>query len=163
MVKRCFFICCLLLFAAASCNQPVATSEFKELSLSEGWVHSVTFHLQLTDTIHSQEITISARFINNQEMNQYHNIPLIVRLISPSNNKYADTLVLPLRVINNKINDGNGISTISWPYRKGIQNKEPGNWQIILVPNGQTGENTIYQNITGLGILCIKETKRHER
>lgn len=165
MPRHNFVIIFIFILVATACRQPVKTSDFRELHVFRGWESSVVFTIEMTDTVHWQEMSVCAQFSNEKNIHSFEKIPIVIHLVSPAGNQYADTVSFPLHVIpdNHFYTNENGLISIQWPYRKNIRNKEPGSWTITLIPNGKTGENSIYQNIIGLGISCKKEEKQHEQ
>ena len=149
-------IAVLLLAIVAGCTQkPVLDYSYVNLNRIKGWNTSdpVLLEFDMADTTGASELYITGEIAIKRTPDKMRGYPINIKLIAPDGSSYADTILLPLHVINDsKVSrTSHGIREIVWPYRKNIYNKIPGRWNMEIT-KGDTAVD--YSNIIGLGIHC---------
>ncbi len=152
-------LCAILMVALCGCNKPLRSSAFLNINTKNGWSEAVSLVLEMDDTTHAQQINICMR-ITTLNMNENCCIPVLLNIESPAGKCYTDTLELPLRyeANGNTYKKHNGRISIQWPYRENVINREAGDWKFTFIPH-KIQHNSIYRNISGLGISCKREEK----
>lgn len=140
------------------CSKPVKSSEFLNIDTVNGWDRPLSLTMEMEDTSNVQQIDICMRLTALNIKNQ-NCIPVVINMESPQGKHYTDTLELPLRYETeggSAYQRNNGRISVRWPYRKNVMNRESGQWKFTFIPY-KVQYNSIYRNISGLGISCKKE------
>ena len=145
----------LLVMAAACSRKPVLDYSYVNLNRISGWSKNepVLLEFDMADTIGVSELYITGEIVIKRTPDKMRGYPINIKLTAPDGRSYADTVLLPLHVVNNnKVSRiSHGIKEIVWPYRKNIYNKIPGRWNMEITQ----GDTTVdYTNIRGLGVHC---------
>ena len=107
----------------------------------------------MRDTVGESELYLIGEIATKRSVENRTGYPIILTFTTPDSTMYADTITLPLHVIQDgKIaRTSHGIKEIEWPYRKNIYNKIPGMWE-VSISKADTLDD--YSNIIGIGIRC---------
>ena len=162
MILRNIAIITLFLSVFISCNEPIKELCFIEFEKDQGFEAPALLSLDMRDTVSPQQLFLCARLHSYNSAFEATSIPLIVKIESPGGLCKSDTVSLPLNISEHTeiaYNKLNGYINLQWPYRRNIINRESGIWKFELSPYNPDKEtdNSIFKNITGLGISCKKE------
>lgn len=145
----------MLLMIAAGCTRPVQESSYINLNRLKGWEKNTPLKLtfEMRDTVGESELYLIGEIATKRSVENRTGYPIILTFTTPDSTMYADTITLPLHVIQDgKIaRTSHGIKEIEWPYRKNIYNKIPGMWE-VSISKADTLDD--YSNIIGIGIRC---------
>ena len=145
----------MLLMIAAGCTRPVQESSYINLNRLKGWKKNtpLKFTFEMRDTVGESELYLIGEIATKRSVENRTGYPIILTFTTPDSTIYADTITLPLHVIQDgKIaRTSHGIKEIEWPYRKNIYNKIPGMWEVTITKADTLDD---YSNIIGLGIRC---------
>lgn len=159
MIRTIAYLMMLAAVAVSCTTRPLQLTDFKELGISKGLQDGVELSLDMEDTANIVMLQICMQINNSQVINDNQTIHVAIETISPDSIRYKESIELPLNVHNNGANYAlaGGIRNYQWPYRRNIRNHTPGRWTFTIIPQGKTGEGTIYNEIIGVGISCRKE------
>ncbi|MEG1692585.1 MAG: hypothetical protein RR312_04250 [Bacteroidales bacterium] len=145
----------VILFCGCAKNKPNRDYTYISLNPIKGWENGIllNFNLELSDTANIYAIYFTTQIKDNQDINSISGFPVDVCIMSPKGDKYYNSVILPLNVMQKKkiYHLSNGVIEIEWPYLKNIKNKESGIWKLTLK---QTQSANIYKNIIGFGASC---------
>ena len=152
----------LILSVFISCNEPIKELCFVEFEKDQGFEAPALLSLDMRDTVSPQQLFLCARLHTYNSAFKATSIPIIVKIESPGGLLKSDTVSLPLNISEPTeitYNKFNGYINLQWPYRRNIINRESGIWKFELSPyiTDEDLDNSIFKNITGLGISCKKE------
>ena len=142
----------LLLFVAllpASCS--IAEDDYSYCSV-KGLLPGSSVELDLTmKSGATYNLFICATIETKLLPDANESLPLLLKFVSPSGRRFADTLSLPAGAVGEGIYSRtiDGVKNIEWHYLSNVVNRETGRWRIFVEPYGSC---PIATRITGVGM-----------
>lgn len=142
---------------AFGCGRPEINWGIATFNHKEQWREAVSFKLDLPDSLTTMGLDICAQFRHRSAVCGH--LPVILLFQAPDSTLYCDTVSLPLNVVRHKPAYGkNGeVHSIRWPYRRGIINRKPGQWNISVIPDTSRADSSLFENVMAVGIAVERE------
>lgn len=149
----------LLPLFVSGCGRPEINWGIATFNHKERWHEAVSFRVDLPDSLTTIGLDICAQFHHKGALCGH--LPVILLFQAPDSTLFCDTVSLPLNVVRQKqVYRKNGEAhSIRWPYRRGIINRKPGQWNISLLPDTSRADSSLFENVMAVGIAVERESE----